>query len=225
MVREKLRGPGGGVGGGAYYEFAADAEQGSSRLNHRQRRSETAGCYKISPGLILLVLTEDLGAGMDNSNTFGPSQPSTVQLQEGSPGERGLHQSPIGLGPGCGKNQGRQPASAPQVHSLVGDRRGSRGKAQGVVDLSVDCLRANPPPLLGLVENRGQSRPVGAIQGHGSIGNDHDPATRLLALRDGANSIDVGDDVVNHLAVRCIHGLEGPLRTIVPNLKGDLLAE
>lgn len=127
--------------------------------------------------------------------------------------------------PSRGKNQGRQPASAPQVHCVVGATCGYRRKSQGVVDLPVDCLRADPPPLLGLVENRGHSRPVGAIQGHGSIGNDHDPATRLLALRDGADSIDVGDNVVNHLAVRRIHGLEGSLRTIVPNLKGDLLTE
>lgn len=215
----------GGIGGSADDEFAAATEQGSGSLDHRQRRSETASCNKISPSLILLVLTEALGVGMDYSNTFGPSQPSTVQLQEGSSGEGGLHQDPSGMRPGRGKNQGRQPTSAPQIHCLVGGGCGSRGKAQGVVDLPVDRLRANPPPLLGLVENRGQSRPVGAIQGHESIGNDHDPATRLLALRNGANSIDVGDNVVNHFAVRGIHGLEGSLRTIVPNLEGDLLAE
>lgn len=162
---------------------------------------------------------------MDHSNTLGPPQPNAVQLQEGGSGEGGFHQNPSGMRPGRGKNQGRQPASAPQVHRMVGGTCGYCGKAQGVVDLPVDCLRADPPPLLGLGENRSQSRPVGAIQGHGSIGNDHDPATRLLALRNGANSIDVGDNVVNHLAVRCIHGLEGLLCTIVPNLKGDLLAE
>lgn len=72
MVREKFRGPRDGVGSGAYDEFAANAEQGSGGLDCRQWRSETAGCYKVSPGLILLVLTEALGVGMDYGNALGP---------------------------------------------------------------------------------------------------------------------------------------------------------
>ena len=162
---------------------------------------------------------------MDYGYTPSPPQASAVQLQKGSPGERGFHQRPSGLGPGRGKNESWQPTATPQVHRLGGDLRHRGSKSQRVVDLPVDCLWADPPPLLGLVENRNEPRPVGTIHGHGSIGNYHNPAARLLTFRHGANSIDLGDDVVNHFAVRRVHGLEGPLRTIVPYLKSDLLAE
>lgn len=182
VCREKLRWPGGGVGGGADDEFAARAEKRGGGFDHKCWRSEAAGRHQVGSTPILLLFYQALDWSLVDDHPLRPPESSAVQFQESSPGQRGLNQRPRRLRPDCGQHEGWQATAASQVHRHRWSRGDCRGEPQRVLDVLVYIQTANPAARLGLTEHISQLRSVCTVQVHRSIRNDHDPAARLLTL-------------------------------------------